>query len=101
MRSLPSACRGARNKRGKKRRAKKTAPEGAALPLLQWIFLTHAAADDQAFAGDPARVVGCEEGDHVRDVVRLAEAAKRRRAQRPLLQVRTDDARAMRAFRHD
>ncbi len=40
-RFLPSACRGARNKRRQEATRKKTAPEGAALPLLHGYFLTH------------------------------------------------------------
>jgi hypothetical protein len=38
---------------------------------------TQAAAGQQFFAGEPTRVVGCHEGHHVGDVLRLAEPAER------------------------
>src|SRR5438093_764657 len=59
--------------------------------------LTRAAAGNQGFARHPARVVRREEHGNVGDLVRLADAAERRRADRPLLQIGADDARAMRA----
>lgn len=43
-------------------------------------FLAHPAASQQRFARDPARVIGCEESNSIRNIIRLTNAAERSRS---------------------
>src|SRR5580698_11185639 len=65
-------------------------------PKFRWIKMkslsTNAAASLEERTGDPASVVGGDEGDDISDVIRLAGAAKRGVSNGVLLKVRACDA---------
>src|SRR4051794_2563427 len=57
-----------------------------------------AAGGDDAFASDPAGLIRRQEHGELADVVRSADAAKRRRGHELLLYIAADHAEGLRAF---